>query len=139
MWYDGRNTKGSSSFSNRNARSFAKTVEQMSERQELLATLMESKKSLQKDASVEFQRQILQELKELEKHKSKEAMELLGQKHRLDKLEKERERASTLEGKELPVVESAFTVATRSSFRSFSPSLAPGVDEEMRTTGRLKR
>ena len=42
------------------------TVEQRSERQELLATLMGSQKSLQKDGREEFQVQIFQELKELE-------------------------------------------------------------------------
>ena len=50
----------------------------LSERQELLVTLMESK-SLQKDAPEEFQK-----LEELEEQKSKEALELLGQKHMLE-------------------------------------------------------
>ena len=40
-------------------------IEQMSERQELLAALMESKKSPQKEAPEEFHRRIFQELKEL--------------------------------------------------------------------------
>ena len=85
----------------------------MNERQELLTTLMESKYRPQKDAPGEL-------------------LELLGQKHRLGKLKKEMERAQMLEERELLVVESAFTVATSSSsFRSFSPSVAPGVDEEM--------
>ena len=88
----------------------------MNERQELLATLMESKYRPQKDAPGEL-------------------LELLGQKHRLGKLKKEMERAQMLEERELLVVESAFTVATgSSSFRSSSPSVAPGVDEEMSTS-----
>ena len=77
-------------------------VGQVSERQELLATLMESKRSLQQDAPEDFQSQVFQELKELkelEEQKSKEALELLGQKHGLDKLKKARERARILWGK----------------------------------------
>ena len=109
------------------------TVEQMSERQELLAALMESEKSLQK-APQEFQRQIFLELKELEEQKSQEALELLGQKHRISKLKKERERARMLQVKELLVVEGAFTGS--SSIRSLSPSMAPGVGEETSTPSR---
>ena len=52
-------------------------------------------------------------------------------------MKKEREGARMLQGQELPVVEGAFTVATSSSsFRSFSPSVAPGVDEEVSTPSR---
>ena len=112
----------------------------MSEKQELLASLMESKKNLQKDTPEAFRRQIFEELKELEEleeQKSKEALELLGQKHKLGKLKKERERARMLQGKELPVAEREFTVATgSSSFRSFSPSMAPGEEVEMSTLSR---
>ena len=42
------------------------TVEQLSEKQALLATLMESKESLQKDAPGNFHEKIFLELKELE-------------------------------------------------------------------------
>ena len=76
------------------------TFEQLSEKQELLATLMESKKSPQKDAPEEFQRQ-----------KSKEALELLGRKHNLGKLERERDRARMLQRRD----EGGFAVATDSS------------------------
>ena len=69
----------------------SEAIEQLSEKQELLATLMESKKSLQKVAPDEFQRQIFQELKELEERKSREALELLGRKHKLGNWEGERE------------------------------------------------
>ena len=60
----------------------------------------------------------------------------MGQRHRLEKLKKERERARFPEGKELPEVESAVSVATGSSFRSFSPSVAPATSEEMSTPSR---
>ena len=70
----------------------------MSEKQELLATLMEGKISLQKVAPEEFQGQIFQELTELEEQKTKEALELLGRKHKLGKLEKKRNRARMEQG-----------------------------------------
>ena len=41
-------------------------IGQMSERQESLATGMQRKKTLQKEAAVEFKKQIFQEVKELE-------------------------------------------------------------------------
>ena len=50
---------------------FSEAIEHLSEKQELLATLMESKMSLQKVAPEEFQRQIFQELKELEDRRQK--------------------------------------------------------------------
>ena len=74
----------------------SEAIEQLSEKQELLPTPMESKKSLQKFALEEFQREIFQDLKELGQ-KSKEALELLGRKHKLGKLEKERDRARMLQ------------------------------------------
>ena len=55
----------------------SEAIRQLSEKQELLATLMEGKMSLQKVAPEEFRRQIFQELKELEEQKTKEASELL--------------------------------------------------------------
>ena len=56
----------------------SEAIEQLSEKHELLATLMEGKMSLQKVATEEFQRQIFQELQELEEQKTKEALVLLG-------------------------------------------------------------
>ena len=50
-------------------------IEHLSEEQEVLATLMEGKMSMQKVALEDFQRQIFQELKELEEQKSKVALE----------------------------------------------------------------
>ena len=44
----------------------------MSERQELLATVMERKKTLQKEAPEEFHKQIFQDTKELEEQLSNE-------------------------------------------------------------------
>ena len=65
-------------------------VGQMSERQELLAALMESKKSLQKEAPKEFHGHIFQEVKALEEQKPKQSLELLEQKHRLERLKKKK-------------------------------------------------
>ena len=108
--------------------------EQLSEKQVLLTTLMESTKSLQKVALEEFQRKIFQELKELEEQKSKEVLELLGRKHKLGKLEKERDRARMLQEREPSGAEGDFNVATdSSSFCSCSPSLAHDVDGAMST------
>ena len=53
-----------------------------------------------------------------------------------ERLREDRERARFFEGEELPVVESAVTVATGSSFRSLSPSVAPSTTEETLTLSR---
>ena len=87
-------------------------------------TLMESGKSLQKDAPDMCHEKISQELQELEERKSKEAQELSGKVN----------RARMPQGKELPVAEGDFTIATGSS--SFWPSLAHDVDEEGSTPSR---
>ena len=50
----------------------------LSEKQDLLANLMEGKISLQNVAPEKFQEKIFQELKGLEEQKTKEALELLG-------------------------------------------------------------
>ena len=65
-------------------------IEQMSERHHLLATEMERRKILPKGAPEEFQKQILQEIKELEEQLSKEELDVLGQKHSLERMNKER-------------------------------------------------
>ena len=59
-------TKVCSSYTSRSAGNSAKRWSNMSERQELLATVMERKKALQKEAPVEFYKQIFQEIKVLE-------------------------------------------------------------------------
>ena len=79
-----------------------------------------------------FQEQIFQESKELEEQKSKEASELLGRKHKLGNLEKERDRARMLQGTEPSGAEGGFTGdIDSSSFCSCSPSLAREADEAM--------
>ena len=57
-------------------------IEHSSEKQEVLATLMEGKMSMQKVAPEQYQENIFEELKELEEQKTKEALELLGRKMR---------------------------------------------------------
>ena len=52
--------------------------EHLSEKQEVLAVLMEGKMSLLKVAPEKFHEKIFHDLKELEEQKTKEAMELLG-------------------------------------------------------------
>ena len=100
-------------------------TEQLSEKQEFLATLMGSKKCPQKDVCRKISETDLQELKELEEQKSKEALELFGRKLKLEKLEKERGRARILQQWEPSGAESGFAVATDgSSFSSRSPSTA---------------
>ena len=66
----------------------SEAIGQSSEKQEFLATLTEGKMSLQKVSLEEFQRQIFQELKELEEQKTKEACELSGRRHKLGKIGK---------------------------------------------------
>ena len=57
----------------------------LSEKQELFATLMEGKMSLQKVAPGDFHSTFSQELKEPEGQKTKEVLELSGRKHKLGK------------------------------------------------------
>ena len=68
-------------------------IEQQSERQELLVIVMERKKALRKEALEEFHKQIFQEIKDLEEQLSKEELDLLGKKHSLGRMKKEREHA----------------------------------------------
>ena len=98
-------------------------------------TLMESKKSLQKDAPDKFHEKIFQELKELEE-KAKEALELLGQ-AQVGKIEEGKGSSQDATGGELPVAEGDFTMVLRiSSSCSCSPSVAQDVDEEVSTPSR---
>ena len=76
----------------------SEAIENLCEKQELLATLMGSKKCLQKDAPERFQEQIFQASKNWSS-RSYKAQELLGRKHKLGKLEKERDRARMLQGR----------------------------------------
>ena len=89
---------------------------------------MDSMKCLRKDASERFQEQILQESKVLKEEKSIKALELLGRKHKLEKLEK---ALGAVRG------ESEFAVATDgSSVCSCSLSVAYDVDEAMSMSSR---
>ena len=72
-------------------------VEHLSERQKVLAILMEGEMNMQKTAPEDFQRQIFQELHELEEQKTKGALEFAQRKHKFIKWEGERERARTLQ------------------------------------------
>ena len=76
----------------------SEAIEQLNEKQELLATLMKGQMSMQKVAPEKYQEKIFEKLKELEEQTTKEALELLGRKHKLGKLEKERGRAWMLQG-----------------------------------------
>ena len=71
-------------------------VEHLSERQEVLAIPMEGKMNMQKAAPEDFQRQIFEELRELEEQKTKEALELVQRKHQLFSWEGERDSARAL-------------------------------------------
>ena len=53
-------------------------IEHLSDKQEVLASLMEGKTSMQKVAPEDFQRQIFQELKELEEQKTKRSIGAIG-------------------------------------------------------------
>ena len=68
-------------------------IEQLSEKQNLLANPTEGKMSPQNVALEELQRQIFQLSKELEGQKTKEARELLGREPMLGNSVKERNRA----------------------------------------------
>ena len=65
-------------------------VEHLTEREEVLAVLMEGKMNIQKTAPEDFQRQNFQEFQELEEKKTKEALELAQRKHKLIQWEGER-------------------------------------------------
>ena len=108
---------------------FCESIQHLSEKQQLLATLMEVKMSLRKVAP-EFLEQIIQEVKELEEQKTKWALELSGRKHKLGKFENKRNRARMLQGRELSAAEGGFSGACDSSFfGSCSHSLAHDTDE----------
>ena len=88
--------------------------------------------SLQHLAPEEFQRQIFQELEELEEQKTKEALELLGRKHKSGKLEKEQESSkdATRHGAGF------FRAVDSSPFGSCSPSQAQDADDAVSASSR---
>ena len=55
---------------------------------------------MQREGPEEFQKQILQEIKELEEKLSTEELDLLEKKHSLERMYKEREHAKMKEGRE---------------------------------------
>ena len=76
------------------------TVEHMSERQDLLVAMLERKKIMSREAPEEFQKQIFQEIKKLEERLSEKEMELLGKKHSLERMYRDRTYAKMEEGRE---------------------------------------
>ena len=67
-------------------------IEHFTEKQEVLASVMEGKMSMQQVAPEKYQEKIFEELKELEEQKTREALELVQRKQKLVKWEGERER-----------------------------------------------
>ena len=102
-------------------------IEQISERQKLLATRLEKIRYVQKGAPDKFHEQMFLDKKDLEEQKFREESEMLEKRYRLERLKKERERASVLEEKELPLVEGAVTGTTSCSL---TPSIEPDTNEE---------
>ena len=104
-------------------------IEHLTDKQEV-ASVMEGKMSMQKVALEDFQRQIFQELKELEEQKTKEALELVKRKHKLVNWEGDREWARMIQGMELSgAVFHCPGALENSSFGSCSSSLAHDTDE----------
>ena len=60
-----------------------KEEEHLSERQEVLTVLMESKTNMQRTAPEKYWEKITEELKERKEQRTKEALELLQKKHKL--------------------------------------------------------
>ena len=101
----------------------------LTEKQEV-ATVLEGEMGLQKVALEDFQRQIFQELKELEEQKTKEALELVKRKHKLVNWEGDRERARMIQVMELSgAVGHCPGALENSSFGSCPSSLAHDTDE----------
>ena len=85
-------------------------VEHLNEKQEVLATPM-GKMRRQKVAPEDFEREIFEELKELEEQKTQEALELVKRKPKLVKWEGAQERARMLQGMDLSRAASHFSRA----------------------------
>ena len=69
-------------------------VELPSERQEVPAGMVVSKRDMQKEAPIKYQEKAFEEFKELEEQRAKEAVELVQKKHMLIKWDGERETAN---------------------------------------------
>ena len=72
-------------------------MDHLSERQEVLADLLVSKKDMQKTAPKKYQEKVFEEFKEMEEHRAKEALALVQKKHKLIKCEGERRRARVMQ------------------------------------------
>ena len=115
-------------------------VEHSNERQEVLAVLMAGKMNMQKTAPEDFQRQIFQELRELEEQKTKDTLELVQRKAKLIKWEGERERARTLQRLESSRAARQWSgVHHNSSLGSCSSSLAFDTDEAMSASSQMEK
>ena len=94
----------------------------------------------QDEHAEDFQKQILQEVKELEEQKTKDALELVHKKHKLVKWEGERERARTLQRLESSRAIGQWSgVHDNSSSVSCSSSLAFDTDEAMSASSKMAR
>ena len=112
-------------------------VKYLDEKQQVLADLLVSKKDIQKGAPEKYQEKI-EELKELEEQRAKEALALVQKKHKLIKWEGERERARTTQRLEASRAVGPWSGShDNSSFGSSSSSLAFHTDEAMSSSSRM--
>ena len=81
---------------------------------------------------------IYEELKELKQQRAKDALVRVQKKHKLIKTEGEMERARTMQRLEVTSTTSPWSGGhDRSSFSSWSSSLAPNTDEAMSASSRM--
>ena len=113
-------------------------MEYLNERQEVLKDLVASEKDMQRRTPEKFQRQIYEELNELEDQRAKEALALVQKKHKLIKCESERERARTTQRLEASRAIGSWSGGHDcSSFGSCSSSLAFDTHEAMSASSRM--
>ena len=89
---------------------------------------------MQRTPPEDCQRKLYEELKELEEHRTKEALVLVQKKHRLIEWEGERERARTMQRLEVTRTMSPWSGHARSSLGSCS---SPNTDEAMSASSRM--
>ena len=104
-------------------------VEYQCERQEVFKDLVVSQKDMQRTAPQDCQRQSYEELKESEEQRAKEALVLVQKKHKLIRMDGERERARTMQRLEV--------TSTTSPWCARSSSFAPNTDEAMSASSRM--
>ena len=112
-------------------------VKLLSERQEALAGMVEDKNRLQSKATEKYYEQIVEEMKELEEKKSKEALLLVQKKHILMRHQCERDKARTLQrsGGSRAMM-NGFDTQDTLSFESYSSSMACDMEEESSESSR---